>query len=175
MKSNIKGTYWWFILAQRQLLEHQTKKVKWTTQRWVIFLSSSTVLWLKWLKQKLCGPMDAHCRYAGHLLCFLICQLAPVDYSWQPGRGKLISGVRSLYKSSYQAQEHTQWHKNCTWCAQKTHLDFIATYSICKALRSFFPHCLTCPSWCLNWKIKHTQSTWKQCFHQKLHLVYCLW
>lgn len=98
-------------------------------QQWVVFLSSSTVLWLKWLEQKLCGPMEAHCRRAGHLLCFLICQFAPVDYSWLPGRGKLISGGRSLCRSSDQAQEHTQRHPVCTWCAHKTQLYSNATHS----------------------------------------------
>lgn len=125
-------------------------------QQWVVFLSSSTVLWLKWLKQKLCGPMEAHCRYAGHLLCFLICQLAPVDYSWQPGRGKLISGVRSLYKSSYQAQEHTyNLYKMCTENSSKFHC---YTFYFVK-LYHFFPPLLNVSRLRLNWKIKHVQST----------------
>lgn len=37
----------------------------------------------------------------------LICQLAPVDYSWLPHGDKLISAVRSLYRSSDCVQEDT--------------------------------------------------------------------
>lgn len=52
----------------------------------------SLVVELLWFE--LCGPSDPHCLHEGRLLCFLICQSAPVDYSWLPERGELISAHR---------------------------------------------------------------------------------
>lgn len=69
---------------------------------------NSPVNGLSCFEQKLCRLTEAHCNSAGPLLCFLICQSAPVDYSWLPGRRKLISGVKLLCSSSDRAQEHTQ-------------------------------------------------------------------
>lgn len=117
---------------------------------------SSPVTELVWLEQKLCGPTEPHCHHAGRLLCFLICQSAPVDYSWLPWRGELISAVRSLCRSSDQAQEHTD-----TQFMQKMHrnaIKYIARYASLESCLTF-TKLPSVAKWCVDWSLDCSRAS----------------
>lgn len=122
IKSRKRIHYERILCVNRTAMKLSNKQTKKWNMLYNCKVFRSPVIGLVWLEQKLCGPTEPHCHHAGRLLCFLICQSAPVDYSWLPGRGELISAVRSLCRSSDQAQERIHWHKIYAENAQKSHL-----------------------------------------------------
>lgn len=80
----------------------------------------------------------------------LICQSAPVDYSWLPRGDKLISAVRSLYRSSDRAQEDTNWHSLCRKC---THNPSFGSKRFLEKVALTFRKLPSVARWCAEWNL----------------------
>lgn len=112
----------------------------------------------------------------------LICQSAPVDYSWLPRGDKLISAVRSLYRSSDRAQEDTNWHSLCRKCA---HDPSFGSKRFLEKVALTFRKLPSVARWCTEWNLDGSPTkckaglffSFKRTEHlfQTVILGRCLW
>lgn len=93
---------------------------------------------------------EPQCHCARSSMYLLICQSAPVDYSWLPHRDKLISAVRSLYRSSDRAQEDTNWHSLCRKCA---HNPSLGSKCFLEKVALTFIKLPSVARWCAEWNL----------------------
>lgn len=92
--------------------------------------------------------LQCHCAWSSVYL--LIYQSAPVDYSWLPHGDKLISTVRSLYRSSNHAQEDTNWHSLCRKCS---HNPSFGSKRFLEKVALTFRKLPSVARWCAEWNL----------------------
>lgn len=103
-------------------------------------------------------------HHARSSVCLLICQSAPVDYSWLPRGDKLISTVRSLYRSSDRVQEDTNWHSLCRKCA---HNPSFGSKRFLEKLALTFRNLPSVARWCAEWNLDCSPTKCKAVFFLK--------
>lgn len=106
-----------------------------------------------WRCQVLEGEQKAvepQCHRAQSSVYLLICQSAPVDYSCLPHGDKLISAVRSLYRSSDRTQEDTNWHSLCRKCA---HNPSFGSKRFFEKVALTFRKLPSVARWCAEWNL----------------------
>lgn len=107
-------------------------------------------IWRCWVLESEQKAVEPQCHRARSSVYLLICQSAPVDYSWLPHGDKLISAVRSLYRSSNRTQEDTNWHSLCRKCA---HNPSFGSKRFLEKVALTFRKLPSVARWCAEWNL----------------------
>lgn len=119
--------------------------------------------------------VEPHWQRARSSVWLLICQSAPVDYSWLQRGDKLISAVRSLHRSSDRAQEDTNWHSLCRKCA---HNPSFGSKCFLEKVTFTFRKLPSVARWCAEWNLDCSPTKCKAVspsffsFNRTEHLLY---